>query len=132
MRRSFAARTGPSQPGVGLAEWTRPARRAGLFAHVFRGVVLGPRVLFDFEAQIDYLVAELQSPGFHAVQAVLTGMGVTLEDASDAVVYDFEIPGSILDGNQRRPRTHPAVIEVFDRRRQRGHQALQAFQQPGP
>ena len=65
--------------------------------------------------------------------AVLTGAGATLENASDAVVYDFDIPGSILDGNrQKRPRTHPAVIQVLNRRRQRGHQALQAFQQAGP
>jgi LysM repeat protein len=55
----FKDKRGPKRPGVGLAQWTSKKRRAGLFSHVFEGRELGSGVLFDMDAQVDYLVAEL-------------------------------------------------------------------------
>lgn len=126
IRRNAAARTGPRLPGVGLAQWTSGARRSNLFTHAFRGVTLGPRVLFDFDAQVDYLVTELRT-SFPAVQRVLTTAGVTVDDASDEVVYQFEVPGAILAGSARLPRTHAQVVAVFRARRALAAEAARAF-----
>jgi hypothetical protein len=117
MNRSTTRRQGPKKPGIGLAQWTSSARRSGLFAHTFRGVVLGPRVLFDLDAQVDYLVTELRSTGFAGVQRALTSAAVTVEAASDAVVYNFEVPGAILAGGAKLPRTDARVLAVFNARR---------------
>ena len=64
--RNFGRRTGPRHPGIGIAQWTSPNRREGLFRHAFRGRQLGSAILSDLDAQVDYLVAELHrrlSPG---------------------------------------------------------------------
>ena len=60
MNRDKAARRGPRLPGIGLAQWTSKGRRAGLFTHVFEGKS-GPGVLFNMDAQIDYLNSELRN-----------------------------------------------------------------------
>jgi hypothetical protein len=41
MNRNRATRSGPRDPGVGLAQWTEARRRAGLFRHTHRGRALG-------------------------------------------------------------------------------------------
>lgn len=128
VHRSRAARRGPRLPGVGLAQWTTPDRRAGLFQHTFRGVVLGPRILFDLEAQVDYLVAELRTPALARVDAVLRGRGVSLDAASDEVLYNFEIPGAILEGGRKLPRTDPRVQAVFRVRRSQSARALRVHE----
>ena len=51
MNRDPAAGVGPRLAGVGLAQWTSPARRAGLFEHVFNGVRMGSSILFSDEGQ---------------------------------------------------------------------------------
>jgi hypothetical protein len=117
MNRLPANRTGPRLPGIGLAQWTTAARRAGLFARTFRGVRLGARILFDMEGQVDYLVSELRGGGFRTVETVLMNAAVTVDAASDEVVYNFEVPGAILSGGARLPRTDPAVVKVFTVRR---------------
>lgn len=130
MNRNFGARQGPRLPGVGLAQWTSAGRRAGLFRHRFNDRVLGSQVLFDMDAQVDYLVAELAS-GYAGVNTVLRREGVTLEAASDEVVYNFETPASVLSTDTPRrklPREHPSVQAVFARRRAASRRALQAFQ----
>jgi hypothetical protein len=127
MSRDRSLQQGPRRPGVGLAQWTSPARRSGLFAHEYEGRVLGASILFNMDAQIDYLVGELQSsyPGVHQT---LSGQGVTLNDASDDVVYRFEIPGSILGKNGARlPRSHANVQQVFARRRTHARRALEVY-----
>ena len=43
--RDRARRRGPRLPGVGLAQWTSPRRRAGLFTHTFNGRRLGTAIL---------------------------------------------------------------------------------------
>ena len=61
MNRNRAAGVGPQFPGIGLAQWTSLARRAGLFLHAFQGAQLGADILFHMEAQVDYLAHELEA-----------------------------------------------------------------------
>jgi hypothetical protein len=124
--RSAAAQRGPRLPGIGLAQWTSGERRAGLFRHVWRGRPVGIGVLTDLEAQVDYLVTELRR-SFPSVNATLTAAGVSVDAASDDVVYRFEVPGSMLDGNHRRPREDAQVQAVFAKRRRFGQQALRVY-----
>lgn len=132
MNRNAAARRGPRLPGIGIAQWTFPPRRLGLFRHSFKGRVLGPAILDNLDAQVDYLVSELSSI-FGNVDRFLRNPGVSLEAASDEVVYSFEVPGTILtpagEGPRRRlPRDHPSVQAVFQQRRGASRRALQAYQ----
>jgi hypothetical protein len=120
--RSYSRRTGPRLPGIGLAQWTSPDRRRGLFRHVFRGRALGSAILSDLEAQVDYLVAELRG-AYRPVDAVLRSPGVTLEQASDVVLLRFERPAAVLN----RPRTDPGVQSVLRRRRGYGARALELY-----
>ena len=131
MNRNSVTKVGPALPGVGLAQWTSAARRAGLFSHPFKGSALGFRVLFNMEAQIDYLVNELRT-SFPGVQGVLSNAPVTPEDASDEVVYNFEVPGSVLQGGSKLPRSDARVQQVFARRRQSTLGALSAYRAVHP
>nr|WP_296072213.1 phage tail tip lysozyme [uncultured Actinoplanes sp.] len=116
------ATAGPEEAGVGLAQWTFPARRAALFA--YHGA--GPRILFDMDAQLDYLVRELRT-SFGAVDAVLTRPGVTVAQASDEVLYGFETPADVLANGRRLPRGHAAVRKAFAERRIVSQGALRAY-----
>ena len=89
--RSFARRTGPLKPGIGIAQWTFAPRRAGLFRHSFRGQQLGSAILTNLEAQVDYLVIELRTK-FQRVDKVLRSPGVSVEQASDVTLLQFESP----------------------------------------
>lgn len=126
MNRSTSRRVGPRLPGVGLAQWTSANRRRGLFEHVFNGTRLGADILFDMDAQVDYLVNEL-STSFARVNRVLTNPAVTVDAASDEVVYNFERPGSVIENGRLLPRTDPRVQEVFRRRREHAQRALRAY-----
>ncbi|HET9143111.1 phage tail tip lysozyme [Actinophytocola sp.] len=130
MNRDRAARTGPALPGVGLAQWTSGARRAGLFTHAYNGTVLGPDVLSSMDAQLDYLSGELAGsyPGVHAVVA---DPAVSVPDACDDVVYRFEVPGAILDGGTKLPRDDPRVQAVFQQRRSFADRALREYRLEG-
>lgn len=134
MNRSVAGRVGPRLPGVGLAQWTTPARRAGLFAHSHLGRTLGAAILFNVEAQVDYLVTELGTiPGFNRLDAQLRAPAATVNGSSDDFVYQFEVPGSIIAGGRRLPRGDAAVQRVFAVRRANAQAALRAFQnRPAP
>jgi hypothetical protein len=125
--RDRSRRSGPRAPGVGIAQWTSPERRAGLFRHTFRGRQLGSAILFDLEAQVDYLVTELRR-SYARVNAVLTAPGVTVDQASDAVLLRFEIPAAVIG----RPVTHPDVQAVLTRRRRLAAQALQIHARRAP
>jgi hypothetical protein len=120
--RSFDRRTGPRHPGIGIAQWTSPNRREGLFRHTFRGQQLGSAILSELDAQVDYLVAELQRD-YRPVNVTLMSPGVTLEQASDAVLLHFERPASVLN----RPQTDSAVQAVLRRRRADAARALQVY-----
>lgn len=132
MNRNRATRQGPRLPGVGLAQWTTSSRRAGLFLHTFQGRRLGADILYNMDAQVHYLVTELQTR-YRRVDSLLRRANVSLEDASDEVLYNYEVPGSILSepdaaGRRRKlPRHHPAVIRVFEQRRRYARNALRAY-----
>jgi hypothetical protein len=120
--RSYSRRTGPRHPGIGLAQWTSPNRRAGLFRHTFRGRQLGSAILADLDAQVDYLVTELRTD-YRAVYVTLMSRGVTVEQASDVVLLRFERPAAVLN----RPRTDPSVQNVIRRRRAHAAAALRIY-----
>jgi hypothetical protein len=128
-----SGKSGPKKPGVGLAQWTTKERRAGLFAS-------GADILFDMDGQVKYLVGEL-GKSYRKLDSRLKRAGVSVDDASDDVVYLFEIPGSILKEVEitatdattktkkvKRARTEPEVVKIFERRRKSGHRALKAYQ----
>ncbi|SFR29846.1 hypothetical protein SAMN04488564_12235 [Lentzea waywayandensis] len=117
--RDFRRRTGPRSPGIGLAQWTSPQRRSGLFRHVFNGRRPGSAILFDLDAQVDYLVHELRRD-YRSVNAVLTAPGVTTNQASDVVVLRFERPAAVLD----KPLSDPGVQAVLRHRRTHAAEAL--------
>lgn len=125
--RDRAARRGPAKPGVGLAQWTSGARRAGLFTHVYDGTVLDAAVLFDMDAQLDYLVHELRT-GYPGVNGVLTNPSVGVHDACDDVVYRFEVPGAILGGGTKLPRDDHRVQAVFIARRAHADRAMREYE----
>jgi len=52
---------------------------------------------------------------------------VTIDAASDEALFKYETPGSVLDGNRRRPRTDPAVVRVVERRRRLSRSAEQTY-----
>jgi hypothetical protein len=127
MNRSSQQQRGPRLPGVGLAQWTTGSRRRGLFQHQYGGRMMGTDILFNMDAQVDYLVTELQS-NYPGVNRVLTNSGVSVNDACDEVVYNFEVPGSLLDtSGNKRPRTDPQVVQVFNQRRPSARRALTSF-----
>jgi peptidoglycan hydrolase-like protein with peptidoglycan-binding domain len=127
MDRSVSSGVGPALPGVGLAQWTSSGRRSALFAHVMGGRRLGASILFDMDAQVDFLHQELTS-SYSRVQAVVSRAGVTVEEACDEAVYNFEVPGSVLDGGSKLPRSDPRVQAVFRERRSHADKALRAYQ----
>ncbi|TDC19413.1 hypothetical protein E1265_23990 [Streptomyces sp. 8K308] len=132
MKRNQAQKVGPARPGIGLAQWTFPPRRAGLFKHPFEGHPgLGANAVFDMNDQIDYLASELKS-SFKGVQSVLKKPGVKVDDACDEVVYNFEVPGAILQGNAKLPRSNRRVQQVFNKRRPAAQQALSAYRAAHP
>jgi hypothetical protein len=75
MNRNSATHAGPLMPGVGLAQWTTSARRSGLFQRTSQGRALGSSILFNMDAQVEYLVSELQANV--RLNASLNGAGVT-------------------------------------------------------
>lgn len=131
MNRSSATGTGPRLPGVGIAQWTSASRRSGLFEHQYCGMAHGADVLFNMDAQIDYLVSELQSR-YAAVYNTITNSATSVDAASDIVLKRFEVPGAILRDGALRPDTDPAVTEVLTARRNRGHGALDIYRAAHP
>jgi Phage tail lysozyme len=137
MNRNRSAQQGPRLPGIGLAQWSSPSRRAGLINHTFQGRKLGANILYDMDAQVDYLVTKLQTQ-YRNVDNTLRRANVSLEEAGDEVVYNYEVPGSILgspDPNGRcpkLPRNHSSVIEVFQRRRSFSRNALRSLSTTHP
>lgn len=74
------------QYGYGLAQWTSPGRKAGLYDLAkSRGVSIG-----DLEMQLDFLMQEL-STSYRNVLEILKS-ATSVRAASDAVLIDFERP----------------------------------------
>lgn len=77
---------GPNGGGYGLAQWTYPARKQGLYnLKVERGVSIG-----DLELALDYLISELHGE-FRGVRNVLVNAN-NIREASDYVLHNFERP----------------------------------------
>jgi hypothetical protein len=117
---------GPLLPGVGLAQWTSGTRRAGTFTHVYNGMAWGVNALFSMDDQVDYLVSELRS-GFPGVNLVVSNPATSVDTASDEVVYNFEVPGAILENGNKLPRSDPRVQAVFAARRKPSARARADF-----
>jgi hypothetical protein len=131
MNRNRANSVGPKMPGIGLAQWTTAGRRSGLFQRTSQGRPLGSSILFNMDAQVEYLVSELQASA--GLNTSLMAAGVSVNDASDNVVYQFEIPGAVLDAaGNRLPRADPAVQAVFGTRRNLSQGALDAYRAVHP
>jgi hypothetical protein len=125
--RDFRLQRGPRSPGIGIAQWTSPDRRAGLFRHMYQGRQLGSAILSNIDAQVDYLVAELQRQ-YRSVNATLTRPSTSANQASDVVVLHFERPAAVLG----RPLTDPGVQQVLERRRRLTAHALQIYRAAHP
>jgi peptidoglycan hydrolase-like protein with peptidoglycan-binding domain len=130
--RNIAPQRSPLLAGIGLAQWTTPSRRDGLFRHTFRGQQLGAAILSDLDAQVDYLVTELGQRYYAPVYTSLRAPGVTVDDAADDFVYGYERPGSIQQNRQRLPRTDPRVLKVFRERRAQARRALSIYRATHP
>ncbi len=124
--------SGPQLPGVGLAQWTSERRRSGMFTHVYNGQSYGAETLRSMDSQIDYLMTELAA-NYRGVHRTVTNTGSSVEAASDDVVYNFEVPQSVLlNPTHKRPRNDPSVQRVFGERRRYSREALRAYAPPTP
>jgi hypothetical protein len=75
------------QYGYGLAQWTSPGRKQGLYDLVkSRNVSIA-----DTKSQLDWLLQELQSSSYAPVYNVLKS-ATSLKEASDVVLHKFESP----------------------------------------
>jgi peptidoglycan hydrolase-like protein with peptidoglycan-binding domain len=130
MKRNKIDKIGPGKHngGIGLAQWTLQERRDGLFKHK----QLGAAILYNMDAQVDYLVYELSKKNYKEVDNILRRANVSLEEASDKFVYNFEEPGSVWvkPGELKLPRDHPAVKDEFKQRREYSQHALRAYTSP--
>ncbi len=133
MRRDDETGRGPRLAGIGLAQWTSANRRRRLFEHEYEGTVLATDILFDMDAQVDYLVTELRT-SYRRVDEIVAHPSVTVDAAADEVLYNFEVPASILtDRNtKKRDRDDPAVQQVFSERRAPAHRALEVYRAAHP
>jgi hypothetical protein len=131
MNRSKQAQTGPRLPGTGLAQWTSTDRRRGLFQHSFQGRAAGAAILFDMDAQVDYLVRELQTK-YRAVYNLVTQPGVSVNDACDEVIYRFEVPGSVMENGRLLPRSDSRVQAQFAKRRVYAQRAKNVYMNAHP
>ena len=75
------------QYGYGLAQWTSPGRKQGLYDLVkSRSVSIA-----DTKSQLDWLLQELQSSSYAPVYNVLKSAS-SVKEASDVVLHKFESP----------------------------------------
>ncbi|WP_433361237.1 phage tail tip lysozyme [Actinoplanes sp. CA-142083] len=110
--------------GIGLAQWTFKSRRKDLFAYAYGTAPAGLRILFDMDAQVDYLVHELRTASnFAVVERMLMDSMITVDDACDEYLYTVENPGDL----NKLPRDNPAVQAKFAERRVYAREALEAY-----
>ncbi len=130
MNRNASARTGPALPGVGLAQWTWPPRRHGLFHRKAGGVDLGDAILQDMDAQVQYLVSELRAWGNKLQPRLMAAK--TAYEACDLVAYEYEGPGAMESppGN-KLPMADSRVQAVLNQRRPLAQKALEAYRAAG-
>lgn len=137
MTRSKRGNIGPRMGGIGLAQWTHRDRRAAFFGHRFQGISMRGYNIYLMDVQLDLLVMELAS-SYGRLNRLLRNATTTLDDAAAEFVYDFERPCKIFVPHpsspkcklrtQRRRRTAPEVITIFNERRSFARSALRAYQ----
>lgn len=133
VNRSRNPSYGPLKPGIGLAQWTYAPRRKGLFLHVYEGKQ-GGGILFDMNAQIDYLVKELKSD-FKRLDKILLTPSISITQASDAFLSIFERPGAIIYNKKIIGRSSSGVpdqnkikaVDIYGKRARQSQAALEAF-----
>lgn len=113
----------PEKTGLGLAQWTDPKLRAGMFQHNYQGRQ-GPIILFDMDAQIDYLVSLLKTKPFLQLDQALRNPApggskeFNLKRASELFLRVFE---------------NPADVEgKVSKRLERARDALTQYERPDP
>ena len=117
--RSFSRRTGPRLPASGSRNGPRPTQAGLVPAHLRRAAAgLGDPVR---PRRAGRLPGHRAARPYRPVDAALRSPGVTMEQASDAVVLRFERPASVIN----RPFTDPGVQSVINRPRAHGARALQ-------
>lgn len=96
------------QYGYGLAQWTSPGRKAGLYDLArSKGVSIG-----DLEMQLEHLYAELNG-AYKAVLSVLK-TARSVKEASDIVLVKFEAPKNQSEENKlRRARRGQEFYDRF-------------------
>lgn len=85
-RKAFLNPLSGHQYGYGLAQWTSPERKAGLYDLCKQRSVS----IADLEAQLDWLMSEL-SVSYKKVLSILKS-AQTVQEASDCVLCNFEQP----------------------------------------
>lgn len=84
------------QYGYGIAQWTSPNRKAGLYDLAqSKGVSIG-----DLDTQLEYLIRELKT-SYKPVYSVLISTN-SVQTASDAVLTHFEQPANAQSMKQER------------------------------
>ena len=102
-----------------------------MFDHRYEGRVLKADILFDMDAQIEFLVEELRR-FYDRVEQVVTDPAVTVDEATDEVLYNFETPGSVTSKTGKLPRSDPAVQTVFAQRRTHARLAHDVYRDAHP
>ena len=95
----------PQGGGVGLVQWTGPRRTA------FLGTERGTDILFNMDAQIEYMVNELQR-SYQRVNNVLNDPE-SLEQATSEVFMNYETPQVVVDWrNARRANNQEEILRT--------------------
>jgi Phage tail lysozyme len=102
----IAGQQGPKLAGAGLAQWTYPSRRKKFFSQS-----LGANILFDMDAQLEFLVEELKTD-FARVYQTLMDENTSVDVACDEVVLKFERPADQSEAHLkvRRGYAHDAYL----------------------
>ncbi|MEN9613320.1 MAG: hypothetical protein RLZZ628_4134 [Bacteroidota bacterium] len=102
-----AGQQGPKLAGAGLAQWTYPTRRKKFFAQA-----LGAAILYDMDAQIEFLVDELKTD-FARVYDTLMNPNTSVDVACDEVVLKFERPADQSEAHLKVRRGYAQDAYVF-------------------
>lgn len=135
-RRGLAqrpARPGQIGGGIGLMQWTERGRRRGLIEHEFQGRQLNWDILFNLDAQVDYMVQELQSTVFRPVcgnrgvnvNDVLRDHRVSVENATKVVFYGYARPASVDSCCELEARGR--ICTALRRRMQSAQEAMDLY-----
>lgn len=86
--------------GYGLAQWTSPGRKTGLYNHI----KAANRSIGDIYGQLEYLWLELNGAYKKTVLDVLVKC-TSIREAAEVVVCKFEVPKSVINGGAEKENT---------------------------